>query len=165
MLPCAAQLSKPVRNNRAISSKLEVKRLSLQGFCHTMESWNRCMQQKKNPTHVVRKKKEKKKLKVEGGNDLDCSGVVRRSHRRRQVSSAQTSNGAAGSDHTSRHGYCQGLLCLCSCIGEQVRVCAPGCVGNVCARVHVGERKGEREIERGRIQCSDEQLRADFGQM
>lgn len=45
---------------------------------------------------------------------------------------------------------------LCSAIGKQVRVCAPGCVGDVCARVQA--RGGEKKEREKSIQCSVEQL-------
>ncbi len=73
------------------------------------------------------------------------------------MSSAQTSNGALetpGSDHRQAGtGTVRGAPV--HCIGEQFHVCAPGCVGDVCARACVQARaRGRKEEESESIQCS-----------
>lgn len=96
-----------------------------------------------------------------------CRGD-RCSHRLRQVSSAQTSSGAAETPGSSDHGLGTGSV-RGSCAVHWLAgcVCAPGCVGNVCARArvcrlaHVGENKGKREKERESIQRV-KQLQADM---
>lgn len=85
------------------------------------------------------------------------------------MSSAQTSNGALetpGSDHRQAGtGTVRGAPV--HCIGEQFHVCAPGCVGDVCARACVcagartwEKRRGERKHS---MQCLTAAGR--FGQM
>lgn len=89
-----------------------------------------------------------------------CSGV-RGSQRRRLVSSAQASSGAAGS--RGRHGHRRELLC--SALTCRFAACARlAGAGNVCPRVRVGFRKKKtKKKERKSVQRST--TAGSFGKM
>ncbi len=152
MLPGAAQLSRPVTNNRAIKPQVGVRRLLLQGF-FTQKKWS--------VGTGARRKKHHTPQKLRCGNAQGCSagiGAVTNGGRcplRKHPAERQRRQAAI----TGRHGHCQGSCALHWRVGPRVRARLRGGRVRVCAGARTWEeRRGESES----IQCSVSQLRADL---